>query len=53
LAYELHRPEAGDSAGTPIIFMHGLFGSKKNNRTMSRCVHCRSPAPTDRQDPGP
>jgi hypothetical protein len=39
LAFDLHKPAQsrdGDEKQTPIIFMHGLFGSKKNNRTISR-----------------
>lgn len=38
LAYELHEPAkpVTDRQRAPILFMHGLFGSKKNNRTMSK-----------------
>ena len=41
LAYDLHEPPDTKKSGTksqnaPIIFMHGLFGSKKNNRSMSK-----------------
>ncbi|KAK4539991.1 hypothetical protein LTR36_009889 [Oleoguttula mirabilis] len=39
LAYDLHEPpdaKEGSSRNAPIIFMHGLFGSKKNNRSMSK-----------------
>ena len=44
LAYDLHEPpsKANDAAQTPrknappILFLHGLFGSKKNNRSMSK-----------------
>jgi hypothetical protein len=38
LAYELHEPAkpVADKQTSPIIFMHGLFGSKKNNRTISK-----------------
>jgi hypothetical protein len=37
LAYDLHEP-ANPSSNAPgaIIFMHGLFGSKKNNRSISK-----------------
>ena len=37
LAYDLHEPpkDAVVEHG-PIVFMHGLFGSKKNNRSMSK-----------------
>ncbi|KAK4645865.1 hypothetical protein QC761_205340 [Podospora bellae-mahoneyi] len=42
LAYDLHEP-AKPSVGnpnknSPIVFMHGLFGSKKNNRTISKVL---------------
>lgn len=30
------KPQAGESNGRPIIFIHGLFGSKQNNRGMSK-----------------
>jgi len=41
LAYDLHEPPDLKKSGSkpqnaPIIFMHGLFGSKKNNRSMSK-----------------
>ena len=39
LAYDLYEPpiEKSKSAiGNPIVFVHGLFGSKKNNRSMSK-----------------
>lgn len=44
LAYDLHQPPAAANSGLrslrenapPIIFIHGLFGSKKNNRSMSK-----------------
>jgi hypothetical protein len=37
LAYDMHEP-AKPSSNAPgaIIFMHGLFGSKKNNRSISK-----------------
>lgn len=35
LKFDLHESTRGVK-GTPIIFMHGLFGSKKNNRTISK-----------------
>lgn len=40
LAYDLHepaRPKTPDAKQAPIIFLHGLFGSKKNNRGISKC----------------
>lgn len=37
LAYDLHRPPAQKEAKhAPIIIMHGLFGSKQNNRSISK-----------------
>ena len=38
LAYDLHEPAkpVADKQTSPIIFMHGLFGSKKNNRSISK-----------------
>ncbi|KAH8664339.1 Alpha/Beta hydrolase protein [Xylariales sp. PMI_506] len=41
LAYEHHPPpkaEKHSAQDAPIIFMHGLFGSRKNNRTVSRVL---------------
>ncbi|KAK3297562.1 Alpha/Beta hydrolase protein [Chaetomium fimeti] len=40
LAYDLHEPAkpVADKQTSPIIFMHGLFGSKKNNRTISKVL---------------
>ncbi|KAH6850825.1 Alpha/Beta hydrolase protein [Chaetomium sp. MPI-CAGE-AT-0009] len=40
LAYDLHEPAKPvfDKQTSPIIFMHGLFGSKKNNRTASKML---------------
>lgn len=41
LAYDLHEPakdkKGGGKTDAPaIVFIHGLFGSKKNNRGMSK-----------------
>ena len=39
LVYDLHepaKPQVPDKQTSPIIFMHGLFGSKKNNRSISK-----------------
>jgi len=41
LAYDHHAPAkssptALDARTSPIIIMHGLFGSKKNNRSISK-----------------
>ncbi|KAK6349744.1 hypothetical protein TWF696_006023 [Orbilia brochopaga] len=39
MAYNLHHaPAGGDAKREPIIFMHGLFGSKTNNRGMSKLL---------------
>jgi hypothetical protein len=42
LAYDLHEPAKPrtDKQNEPILFLHGLFGSKKNNRAISKCVCC-------------
>lgn len=39
LAYDLHqpaKPQQSHAKKSPIIFLHGLFGSKKNNRGISK-----------------
>ncbi|KAF5113355.1 hypothetical protein DV495_002501 [Geotrichum candidum] len=36
LAYDLYRASAGSVSKEPIVFIHGLFGSKINNRTVSK-----------------
>ncbi|KAF4876097.1 Abhydrolase domain-containing protein [Colletotrichum siamense] len=39
LSYDLHEPsKAGAGLVAPIIFLHGLFGSKKNNRSISKVL---------------
>ncbi|KAI1462220.1 alpha/beta-hydrolase [Annulohypoxylon moriforme] len=40
LAYDHHEPPKGDRhrQDAPIIVMHGLFGSKKNNRSVSKVL---------------
>ncbi|TVY25383.1 Abhydrolase domain-containing protein [Lachnellula hyalina] len=38
LAYDLHEPSKPSNAPRAIIFMHGLFGSKKNNRGISKAL---------------
>ena len=42
LAYDLwgppSRPSETRTLGNPIVFAHGLFGSKKNNRSMSKVL---------------
>lgn len=40
LVYDLHEPAKPVSDNpdrtSPILFLHGLFGSKKNNRSISK-----------------
>ncbi|GAB7347961.1 hypothetical protein MBLNU459_g5466t1 [Dothideomycetes sp. NU459] len=36
LAYDHYEPAKSDAKNAPIVFIHGLFGSKKNNRSMSK-----------------
>jgi hypothetical protein len=36
LPYQRHGSPSSSPAGPPIILMHGLFGSHRNNRTMSK-----------------
>ncbi|KAI0129259.1 alpha/beta-hydrolase [Hypoxylon sp. NC0597] len=40
LAYDHHQPpkDGRHPQDAPIIFMHGLFGSKKNNRSVSKVL---------------
>ncbi|KAI0167045.1 alpha/beta-hydrolase [Hypoxylon sp. FL1284] len=40
MAFDHHEPPKGGrhQEDAPIIFMHGLFGSKKNNRSVSRVL---------------
>nr|AJD23153.1 abhydrolase domain-containing protein [Onygena corvina] len=41
LAYSLHKPRVQHqkpSGCPPIVFMHGLFGCRKNNRSMSKVL---------------
>ncbi|EZF34310.1 hypothetical protein H109_01255 [Trichophyton interdigitale MR816] len=40
LAYTLHKPRGSThhAGRPPIVFMHGLFGSRKNNRSMSKVL---------------
>lgn len=49
LAYDLHEPPKPkfDEKHSPILFLHGLFGSKKNNRAMSKCVTFTHSTPTE------
>lgn len=37
MAFEYYEVEKGQAAqGAPIVFVHGLFGSKRNHRSMSK-----------------
>ncbi len=39
LAYQVYGPENEQAASRdPILFLHGLFGSKQNNRSISKYV---------------
>ncbi|KAG7147427.1 alcohol acetyltransferase like protein [Verticillium longisporum] len=41
LAYDLYEPSSSRAKGDdchPIVFLHGLFGSKKNNRSISKVL---------------
>ena len=40
LAFDYHDNggKSGKASGPPIVILHGLFGSKKNNRSMSKFV---------------
>lgn len=53
LAYDLHD-NGGKATGAPVLVLHGLFGSKKNNRSISKSVaissaHCASPTRRNNQ----
>ncbi|KAF2474414.1 alpha/beta-hydrolase [Lindgomyces ingoldianus] len=37
LAFDYHE-NGGKVTGAPIVFLHGLFGSKRNNRSMSKAL---------------
>lgn len=36
LSYQVFGPDGDQAAGHPIVFLHGLFGSKQNNRSISK-----------------
>ncbi|KAL4960332.1 putative alpha/beta hydrolase [Aspergillus stella-maris] len=38
LSYQVFGPEKESATRNPIIFLHGLFGSKQNNRSISRAL---------------
>lgn len=41
LVYDLHEPAQSKNHinMSPVLFLHGLFGSKKNNRGISKSVN--------------
>lgn len=38
LAYQVFGPENGQAVRDPILILHGLFGSKQNNRSIGKYV---------------
>lgn len=38
LSYQVYGPEKEEAIRDPILFLHGLFGSKQNNRSISKYV---------------
>ncbi|KAL5333475.1 Alpha/Beta hydrolase protein [Aspergillus crustosus] len=38
LSFQIFGPEKDKPSRNPIVFMHGLFGSKQNNRSISRAL---------------
>ena len=47
LSYQVFGPEREDQIErNPVIFLHGLFGSKSNNRSVSRCDSKKKKRPT-------
>lgn len=36
LSYQVYGPEREQAVRDPILFLHGLFGSKQNNRSISK-----------------
>ncbi|KAE8356618.1 Alpha/Beta hydrolase protein [Aspergillus coremiiformis] len=38
LSYQVLGPEKEEASRNPIIFLHGLFGSKQNNRSISKAL---------------
>ncbi|OGE47575.1 hypothetical protein PENARI_c041G11155 [Penicillium arizonense] len=38
LAYQVFGPENGQSVRNPILILHGLFGSKQNNRSIGKAL---------------
>ncbi|OOF90299.1 hypothetical protein ASPCADRAFT_519313 [Aspergillus carbonarius ITEM 5010] len=38
LSYQVFGPEKAEATQSPIVFLHGLFGSKQNNRGISKAL---------------
>lgn len=38
LAYQVFGPENDQAVRNPILILHGLFGSKQNNRSIGKYV---------------
>ncbi|KAJ5256615.1 hypothetical protein N7478_012719 [Penicillium angulare] len=38
LSYQVYGPEKEEVTRDPILFLHGLFGSKQNNRSISKAL---------------
>ncbi|PLB45235.1 putative alpha/beta fold family hydrolase [Aspergillus steynii IBT 23096] len=38
LSFQVFGPEKEEASRSPIVFLHGLFGSKQNNRSISRAL---------------
>ncbi|QRD87906.1 alpha/beta fold family hydrolase [Aspergillus flavus] len=38
LSYQVFGPEKDETSQSPIVFLHGLFGSKQNNRSISKAL---------------
>ncbi|KAJ5115286.1 hypothetical protein NUU61_001045 [Penicillium alfredii] len=38
LSYQVYGPESEQAVRNPILFLHGLFGSKLNNRSISKAL---------------
>lgn len=36
LSFQVFGPEKEPATRSPIVFLHGLFGSKQNNRSISK-----------------
>ncbi|THC90757.1 hypothetical protein EYZ11_009781 [Aspergillus tanneri] len=38
LSFQVYGPEKEEAVRSPIVFLHGLFGSKQNNRSISKAL---------------